>query len=86
MDLGPSFIFVRFLSSQPCQDPLGVKIRKWFINKQCQHLQNEPIFSHKNRITMLEQIQGGLKGKKSQEVAICYHFSPSPTRETNVRI
>jgi hypothetical protein len=37
---------------------------EWYINKRYQHLQNEPIFSCNNQITMLEQIQGGLKRKK----------------------
>jgi hypothetical protein len=33
---------------------LGVKVGKWYINKQCWHLQNEPIFACKNQITVLE--------------------------------
>jgi hypothetical protein len=41
---------------------LRVKVIKWYINKRCQHLQNELIFACKNENTMLEQIQGGLKG------------------------
>jgi len=42
----------------------SLKLESGISINDIKHLQNEPIFFHKNRITMLEQIQGGLKGKK----------------------
>lgn len=42
---------------------LGKKKREWYDNKKCNHARNQVVYFEHNNISIVKQIQGGVKGE-----------------------
>ncbi len=56
---------------------LGKKQGEWYVNKKCNHAKNEIVYSKKSCLTIVKQVEGGVKGeqgKKWQQFATILHL------------
>ncbi len=56
---------------------LGKKQGEWYVNKKCNHAKNEIAYYKKSHLTIVEQVQGGVKGehgRKWQQFPIILHL------------
>jgi hypothetical protein len=45
---------------------LGKKQGECYVNINCNHAKNEVVYSKKNHLTIVEQVQGGVKGERGK--------------------
>jgi hypothetical protein len=45
---------------------LGKKQGEWYVNINCNHAKNEVVYFKKNHLTIVEQVQGGVKGERGK--------------------
>jgi hypothetical protein len=46
---------------------LGKKQGEWYVNKKCNHAKNEITYSKKSHLTIVEQVQGEVKGEQERK-------------------
>jgi hypothetical protein len=56
---------------------LGKKQGEWYVNKKCNHAKNEITYSKKSHLTIVEQVQGEVKGEQSDNnlLQFCTYYN-----------